>query len=117
MSDQENTYDKYLSENDQFFYDEHGTGKGSFLKQDSELFNEEEYIPGDLVRVMRVVNSSTEDWIVTINGNDFLILKGTRFTSKEREYFRTVNGVQFILNGIRQGWKSVSEFKRQMKVL
>lgn len=111
-----NSYDKYLNENDQFFYDENSS-KNGFLKQDSELFNEEDYVPGSLVRVKRVCKNSAEDWKILIDNKEVLILKGTRFTAKEREYLRSAKGVLFVINGIKSGWNSVSEFKRQIKEL
>ncbi len=106
----ENTYDKY-SESDQFVYDEHGSGK-SFIKQDSELYNEEEAaIPGASVRV-KLVDS---DWKIYVNGNEILVLKSSRFTTKEKEWLQTIAGFQFLIAGAKQGWDSVSEFKRQLK--
>jgi hypothetical protein len=112
MNDHNNSYDKYLTENDQFFYDEQNNKKGAFLKQDAELYNEEEAaIPGASIRA-KLVN---EDWHVLVNGEEFLVLKSARFTVKERDFLCTLEGSQFIIQGVRQGWKSVSEFKRQLK--
>jgi hypothetical protein len=112
MNEHEQSYDKYLIENDQFFYDEQNNKKGAFLKQESELFNEEEAaIPGASVRA-RLVDG---DWSVLVNGEEFLVLKGSRFTAAERKFLCTKEGVQFIVAGVKQGWNSVSEFKRQLK--
>lgn len=108
--------DKYLNENDQFFYDEHNTKKGSFLKQDSELFNDEDNIPGLSIRVKRVSHPK-EDWKVLINNKEALVIKGNRFTAKEREFLRSANGMLFIVNGIKKGWKTVSEIKRQVQAV
>ena len=115
MTGHENSYDKYLTENDQFFYDEQNNKKGSFLKQDSELFNEDDDIPGQSIQVKRISYPPKEDWKVLINDKEHLLLRGTRFTSKEREFLRSVEGTLFIVHGTKQGWKSVSEFKRQLK--
>jgi len=116
MNEYDNSYDKYLSEHDQFLYDENGK-KGSFLKQDSELFNEESYVPGRCIRVKRLVSTASpiEDWQVLIDNKEHMILKGTRFTSAEREFLRTTQGVVFIIDGIKSNWKSISEFKKQLK--
>ncbi|MCK9567835.1 hypothetical protein M0R72_02645 [Candidatus Pacearchaeota archaeon] len=110
----DHSYHKYSD--DQFAYDEKGGKKGSFIKQDSEFFNDEDYVPGKSVRVKRISTSSHEDWRVFINEQEIIVLKGIRFTSKEREFLRTTEGVMFIINGIKSGWKSVSEFKRQLQV-
>ena len=105
------TYDKY-GESDQFIYDEQGSGKSSFIKQDLELYNEEEAaIPGASVRVKRV----DSDWKIYVNGNEILVLKGSRFTSKERDWLQSTAGFLFLIAGAKQGWNSVSEFKRQIK--
>ena len=114
MNGSETTYNKYADDN-QFVYDEKVGKKGSFIKQDSEFFNDEDYVPGNSVRVKRVANSSHEDWKVFINEEEAIVLKGIRFTSKEKEFLRTTDGVMFIINGIKSGWKSVSEFKRQLE--
>lgn len=111
MSTHENSYDKYLVENDQFFYDEQNSKKGAFLKQDSELYNEDDAIPGASVRVKKI----DSDWQIYVNNKEYLLLKGTRFTVGEKSFLSTPNGVQFILKGTKQGWKSVSEFKKQLK--
>jgi hypothetical protein len=98
-------------ENDQFIYDEHTSGK-SFIKQDSELYNEEEAaIPGASVRIKRI----DSDWKIYINGIEVLVLKSSRFTVKERDWLNTTQGFLFMISGTKQGWDSVSEFKRQLK--
>ena len=104
-SKHDNTYDRYI-ESDQFIYDENRSMK-SFIKQDDEELN----IPGNSVRV-KLVDS---DWKIFVNENEVLLLKGSRFTSKEREWLQTKNGFLFLLMGAKQGWNSVSEFKRQLK--
>jgi len=111
----DHSYNKY-ADDDQFVYDEKGGKKGSFIKQDSEFFNDEDYVPGKSVRVKRISTNSHEDWRVFVNEQEALVLKGIRFTAKEREFLRTTEGVMFIISGIKSGWKSVSEFKRQLQV-
>ena len=98
--------------NDQFAYDE--GKKSSFLKHDSELFNDEDYVPGNSIRVKRVSSSTKEDWLILKNDEEYLLIKGTRFSSKERVFLRSADGVLFLINGAKQGWNSVSEFKRQL---
>jgi hypothetical protein len=109
----DHSYNKYTDDN-QFIYDEKSK-KSSFIKQDSEFFNDADYVPGKSVRVKRISTSSREDWKIFVNEQEFLILKGLRFTTKEKEFFRTTDGVMFIINGIKNGWKSISEFKRQLQ--
>lgn len=114
MSLNDNYYNKYV-EDDQFVYDEKSGKKGSFIKHDSEFFNDDDYVPGKSVRVKRICSGSNEDWKIFVNSDEFMIIKGTRFTSKERDFLRTANGLMFIIEGIKLGWKSVSEFKRNIQ--
>jgi hypothetical protein len=111
------SYDKYSIENDQFFYDEGYSKNTSILKQESELFNEDDYVPGKLIRVKRISKSDSEDWQILVNNTKTLLITGNRFSSIEKEFLRTPAGVLFIINGVKQGWKSVSDFKRQIKDL
>jgi hypothetical protein len=110
-----NTYNKY-TEDDQFSYGEKD-GKKTFIKQDSEFFLDENNVPGTLVRVKRVATKSKENWVVFVNKEEFLVLRGIRFTSSERNFLRTIKGNEFIISGIKNGWKSVSEFKRRIELL
>lgn len=105
---------KYLNENDQFFYDENST-KGSLIKQGTELFDEEDYVPGNSVCVKRKYSDKSEDWQILVNNEEFLLLKGNRFKAAERFYLRTSEGVLFLINGIKKGLKTTSDFVREIK--
>lgn len=107
---------RYVDEADEFFMEEEKSSKINSLRQETELFDDDSYIPHDLITVKRIeLPKSGEDWEIFKNKHAVLTLKGIRFTKKEREFFRQPNGVLFIINGYKQGWKSVSEFKRQVK--
>ena len=108
------TYDRYLIE-DEFFFDENTFPKGSSLRHDHELFDDNEHRPHDIISVKRVELSRGEDWEITKNGKPSLILKGVRFTVREKEFLRTSDGMLFVIAGFKDGWKSVSEYKRRLK--
>jgi len=110
------TNDKYKEE-DSFVYDEKVSKAGLFIKQDCELYHDEDNIPGSIVHVKRHCSktSKEESWKVFVNNEEFLIIKGSRFTEKEREFLRGTDGMMFMINGAKSGWNSVSEFKRQLK--
>ena len=110
------SYDKYLTD-DSFLYDEQSTKNGQFLRQDTELFHDEDYIPGDSIEVKRVGAYPKEDWVVLVNTDEILNIKGTRLSSTEKKFLRSPEGLMFIINGVKSGWNTVSEFKRQLKDL
>lgn len=103
------------SEQDSFAYDEKQSKSGFFTKHDCELFLDENDIPGEVISVKRICKSGNEDWKIFIGDKEQVLLKGSRFTEKEKEFLRSPNGMLFIMNGIKCGWNSVSEFKRQLK--
>lgn len=105
---------KYIDE-DQFVYDEKTGKKGSLIKQDTEFFNDEDYLPGKLVHVKRIASNSVEDWKIFIDKQEVLTLKGSRFSTQEKNFLRTSKGLLFVIDGVKKGWSSVSEFKRQLQ--
>lgn len=110
--------DKYNFDDEEFSIDEDKTGKLNigYLKQETELFDDNSYTPYDLISVRRInLPKNGEDWEILKNKKVILVLKGIRFTKKEKDYLRTVDGIQFIMNGFKCGWNSTSEFKRQIK--
>lgn len=107
---------RYVDEADEFFIEEEKVSKINSLRQETELFDDDSYIPHDLITVKRIeLPKSGEDWEILRNKQTVLTLRGIRFTKKERAFFHNPNGILFIINGYKQGWKSVSEFKRQVK--
>lgn len=86
------------------------------LRQESEFYDEESNVVHELISVKRVrLPKNGEDWQIHKDKKPILILKGARFTSKERDFLRSIDGVKFILSGFKAGWRSISEFKRQIK--
>lgn len=87
------------------------------IKQETELFNDEDNIVYDVVSVKMISLPKGEDWEISKNNKLFLVLKGVRFSAPERKFLRTPEGMNFIIGGCKKGWKSVSEFARQIKCL
>lgn len=105
---------RYLVDEEDYCIDETKFSRLT-LRQENELYNEEDHVPHDLIGVRWVTLPKGEDWEVTKNKKTVLILKGVRFTTREKDFLRTPAGMSFIVSGYKQGWKSVSEFKRQVK--
>jgi len=87
------------------------------LLKDHELFKDENYVPHKMIRVKRVnVTNNTEDWKIMEDNETALLLKGSRFTSKEKNFLRTPEGFRFIIEGFKNGWRSINKFKQNMEV-
>lgn len=106
---------KNNEDTEEYVIDEEKFYRASSLRQETELFDDESYVPHKVVSVKRVQFGNGEDWEIQADKKTILVLKGVRFTSKEKEFLRTVPGIQFIISGYKNGWKSVSEFKRNIK--
>lgn len=84
---------------------------------DSDLFKDNSYVPNKLVQVKRVnSNKIGENWDIMENGKSVLRLKGDKFTNKEKAFLRTIDGVKFVMEGYKNGWKSLNKFKQEIKV-
>lgn len=87
------------------------------LLKDHELFKDESYVPHKIIRVKRVnITKGAEDWKIMEDNQAVLVLKGSRFTNKEKEFLRTPEGFRFIVDGYKDGWRSINKFKQNMEV-
>ena len=109
------SYDKYLNENNEFFYDEGGSSKSNSLKQDHELFDDDEYIAEELVQVRRVEAGKSEDWEVLVDGSAALVIRGRQLNAAERNFIRSKDGVMFVMNNFKQGERTASRLKALVK--
>lgn len=85
------------------------------LKYDNEFYKEEDNIEQKSITVRRAKLRKGEDWEILEDKNVMLILKGIRFSNKEKEYFRSVDGIKFIMDGYKNGWGTVVKFKSEVK--
>lgn len=87
----------------------------SALKNDNEFYKEADNIEQKSITVRRAKLRKGEDWEILEDKKVILILKGVRFSNKEKEYFRTVDGIKFIMDGYKNGWRSILKFKDEVK--
>lgn len=100
---------------EEYFIDEEKHLRNGPLRQDNELFDEDRAnICPDCITVKRVSFKDTEDWEIQSNKKTVLVLKGVRFTAKERKFFQTVHGMQFLVKAYKDGCKSVQDFKKRI---
>jgi hypothetical protein len=87
------------------------------VKIDNDLFKEDDYLPQKLIQVKRInLSKGTEEWKIFEDKDIVLVLKGSRFTNKEKEFLRTPNGFKFIIDGFKNGWRSINKFKQNMEL-
>lgn len=88
----------------------------SVLKTDNEFYKEEDNKKEKLINVkFHRFRNGNEDWEIYENNKNILILKGIGFTKIEKNYFKTVDGIKFIMDGYKSGWTTVVKFKQEIK--
>lgn len=87
------------------------------LRTESELYKDEDNIKFKTIRVRRINLRKEENWEILQDDKIVFILNGIKFSKKEREFFRSVDGIRFIIDGFKSGWKSVIKYKNGIKAL
>ncbi len=83
------------------------------LKSDNDLFNNDSYTPNKIIRIKLINNC--EDWEIYEDNKTVLNLKGSRFTTAEKKYLKTIDGMKFLVSEYKSGTKSVNKFKDKLK--
>lgn len=87
----------------------------TLLRGEHEFYKEEEDISYKVINVRKAKMRKSNDWEILEDGKVVLVLKGVRFTNAEKEFFKTVDGMKFIVDGYKKGWTSISKFKEGLK--
>ena len=90
------------------------------LRTDVELFKEEEWEDGKknntVIRIKRTARAKSESWKILENNKLAILIDGKRFTNKEKEFLRTADGFNYLINGYKQGWRSINKFKQNLQL-
>lgn len=93
-----------------------GNSKHNLGNHDYDLFKEDDDVVNSVVRVKRVtLPNKGENWKIFKDNKVSEIIEGVKLSSKEREFLRTVEGVQFLMAYYKRGWKSFNNFRQEMK--
>lgn len=100
----------------EFDYKEAGA-KFNLSKFEHDLYKEEDDIVNKIIRIKRItLPNKGENWKVFQDGKAIELIEGSKLSMKEREFFRTIQGINFILKYFKSGWKSFSHFKKELKL-
>jgi hypothetical protein len=93
------------------------TLKGNLSKFDYDLFKEEDDISEKVIRVKRMsMPNKGERWRIFEDNKVILNIEGTKLTNKEKEFLRTVEGVNFLIAQFKSGnIKSFNSLKKEIK--
>lgn len=89
--------------------------KLNLSKFELNLYNEEDDIVEKVIRVKRIASSNSEKWKIFDDNKVVLIVDGSKLTNKEKEFLRTVDGVNFLIAQFKQGIISFNSLKNELK--
>ena len=85
-------------------------------KFDHDLFKDEDNIIQPIIRVKFVgVSAKNEKWRILENEKLSLVIEGVKLTKKEKEFLKTIDGVNFLIREYKGGAKSFNQIKKQLK--
>jgi len=89
--------------------------KYNLSKFEYDLYHEEDDIAEKIIRVKRFATSNNEKWKIFEDSKVTLIIEGTKLSKKEKEFLRTVEGINFLLSKYKNGVNSFSSMKVEIK--
>ena len=92
--------------------------KYNLSKHECDLYHEEDDIPNPVIRVKRFsMPNRGEKWKIFQDSKVVYILEGAKLTVKEKEFFHTAAGLNFLIAQYRKGLTSVAALKNEIKLL
>jgi hypothetical protein len=90
--------------------------KYNLSKFEYDLYHEEDDVVEKVIRVKRVsMPNKGEKWKIFEDSKLIFTVEGAKLTNKEKEFLRTVDGVNFLISQYKQGLKSINFIKTEMK--
>jgi hypothetical protein len=93
-----------------------GNLKYSLSKFEYDLYHEEDDKTEKIIRVKRVsLPNKGERWKILEDSKVMFVVEGAKLNKKEKDFLRTVDGVNFLIEQYKQGIKSFSALKAEIK--
>jgi hypothetical protein len=90
--------------------------KFNLSKFDFDLYHEEDDKAETVIRIKRVsMPNKGEKWKVMTDNKVTFVVEGAKLSKKEREFLRTVDGLNFLIAQFKQGIKSFNSLKNEIK--
>jgi SMC interacting uncharacterized protein involved in chromosome segregation len=90
--------------------------KYTLNKFEYDFHREENNTVEKVIRVKRIsIPNNGERWKIFEDNKVMFVLEGSKLNNKEKEYLRTVNGFNFLINQHKQGIKSLNVLKNELK--
>jgi len=85
-------------------------------KYEYDLYKEEDDVAQKVIRVKRFsMPNKGEKWKIFEDTKVIFVLDGTKLNTKEKEFLRTVDGVNFLIKQFKEGIKSFNALRKEIK--
>src|SRR5271166_4874636 len=92
------------------------TSKHPLSKFDYDLYHEELDIALPVIRVKRTsMPNKGERWKIFSDGKPVLVVDGSKLNNKEKDFLRTIDGVNYLIARYKTGVKSFNALKKAIK--
>lgn len=93
-----------------------GGMKYSLSKFEYDLYHEEDDKAEKVIRVKRVsMPNKGEKWKIFEDNKVMFTVEGTKLNNKEKDFLRTIDGVNFLITQYKAGIKSFNALKNEIK--
>ena len=93
-----------------------GNSRYNLSKFEYDLYHEEDDTTEKVIRVKRVsMPNKGEKWKIFEDNKVMFTLEGTKLNNKEKDFLRTVEGVNFLIAQYKNGIKSFNSLKNEIK--
>jgi hypothetical protein len=90
--------------------------KYNLSKFEYDLYHEEDDISLPVIRVKRTtLPNKGERWKIFANDKAVFVLEGAKLSNKEKEFLRTIDGVNFLIAQYKVGISSFNALKKEIK--
>ena len=90
--------------------------KYNLSKFEYDLYHEEDDVSEKVIRVKRMsLPNKGERWKIFEDNKVVFVVEGAKLTNKEKDFLRSVDGVNFLITQFKQGIKSFNALKNEIK--
>jgi len=91
--------------------------KYTLSKHEDDLYNDEDNIAFRVIRVKRIgMPARGEKWRIFEDAKVIFTIDGHKLTKKEKEFLRTIDGINFLMSEFKTGPKSFNAIKKAIKI-
>lgn len=92
------------------------SNKLNLSKFEYDLYHDEDNKIEKIIRVRRIsLPNKGERWKIFEDNKSVYVVEGVKLTNKEKEFLRTVNGVNFLISQYKSGINSLNALKKEIK--